>query len=187
MAELTDKQQRFVEEYLLDTNATQAAIRAGYKASTAGKVGPRTLNTPLVAKAIAEAQARRRERTEIDADWVLRRLLAEAEADIADLYDDNGSLKPVKEWPLIWRQGLVAGIDSFEEFETADGERVQTGVVKRIKQSDRLKRLEMLGKHLGMFVERVDMTLTLTDRSTEDLKSELAKVLAQLNDEASPD
>lgn len=72
MAGLTPKQERFVSEYLLDLNATQAAIRAGYSERTANEQGARLLAKVSVAAAIAEAQAARSERTKIDADYVLR-------------------------------------------------------------------------------------------------------------------
>ena len=84
---LTAQQQRFVEEYLIDLNATQAAIRAGYSAKTAEQQGSRLLRNVKVAQAIEAAQVARLKRTEVDADWVLRRLVAEADADLADLYD----------------------------------------------------------------------------------------------------
>jgi phage terminase small subunit len=71
---LTAKQQTFVNEYLIDLNATQAAIRAGYSEQTARVTGGENLTKPAIAEAIAKAQAERAERTQIDADWVLREL-----------------------------------------------------------------------------------------------------------------
>ncbi len=76
---LTPKQQRFVEEYLIDLNATQAAVRAGYSQRTANEQGYENLTKPHIAAAISEAQQRRSERTEITQDWVLERLVAVAE------------------------------------------------------------------------------------------------------------
>ncbi|KGM50652.1 terminase small subunit [Pseudooceanicola atlanticus] len=141
---LTAKQARFVEEYLIDLNATQAAIRAGYSGKTAAAVGHENLRKPKIAEAIASAKGERSDRTKIDSDWVLKRLADEADADMADLYDDNGNLKPVHEWPAIWRKGLVAGLD-VEEI-TVEGQVV--GHVKKIKISDRIKRIELIGKHV---------------------------------------
>ncbi len=150
---MTPKQQRFVEEYLIDLNATQAAIRAGYKHPDNGR---QLLTKTHVAEAVAVAQAKRSERTKIDADWVLARLAGEATADLADLYDENGGLKPIAEWPLVWRQGLVAGLDVDEEFK--DGEK--QGQVTKVKLSDRIKRLELIGKHVDVqaFAERHEHT-----------------------------
>lgn len=157
MADLTAKQQRFVEEYLVDLNATQAAIRAGYSEKTAYSVGHENLSKPEIAVAIAEAQAKRSERTRIDADWVLARLAAEADADVADLYNDDGSLKPVKDWPLVWRTGLVAGLD----VEDVREEGRTVGAVRKIKLSDRIKRIELIGKHVGVqaFRDQVDLNV----------------------------
>ena len=147
---LTAKQQRFVDEYLVDLNATQAAIRAGYSQKTARQVGAENLTKPVIADAVAKAQASRSERVQIDADWVLTRLASEATADLADIYDEDGGLKPVHDWPLIWRQGLVAGIEAVEEFETVDGERRSIGMVRKVKLSDRIKRIELIGKHVDV-------------------------------------
>jgi phage terminase small subunit len=124
---LTAKQQRFVQEFLLDLNATQAAIRAGYSKETADKQGPRLLTHPEVKVAIDAAKVKRSERTEIDADWMLRRLVEEAEADLADLYDSNGDLKPIEFWPKIWRQGLVASVEIEALFDGVGEDRVQIG------------------------------------------------------------
>lgn len=143
---MTPKQARFVEEYLQDLNATQAAMRAGYSRRSANEQGAQLLKRPQIAAAIEARKAARSERTQIDADWVLKRLVEEAEADVADLYDDAGNLLPVEDWPLIWRQGLVAGIDT--EVIRADG--VEIGTVQKVRLSDRVRRLEMIGKHVGV-------------------------------------
>lgn len=165
---LPPKQQRFVEEYLIDLNATQAAIRAGYSARTAEQQGPRLLGNIRVAEALREAQAARSEKTRIDAAWVLNRLGQEADADLADLYDEDGKLKPIHEWPKIWRQGLVRGIDVEELFEGAGKDRRQIGVVRKVRIDSRVKRLELIGKHIGVkaFEERIDVTVhdALADR-----------------------
>jgi phage terminase small subunit len=156
---MTPRQNLFVLEYLLDLNATQAAIRAGYSVRTAATQGERLLKIVQVAAAIAAGMEARSERTKINADWLLSRLADEAEADLADLYDERGDLRPIADWPLIWRQGLVAGIEAVEEKDELG--RV-TGTLRKIKLSDRVKRLEMIGKHVDVqaFRERVDHGLT---------------------------
>ena len=150
---MTPKQLRFVEEYLIDLNGTQAAIRAGYSAKTANEQASRLLAKANVQKAVAEAQAIRSEKTGIDAAWVLTRLATELTADLADLYDEHGRVKAVKDWPLIWRQGLVAGV----EVETI-GE--GGGMVTKIKVSDRVKRLELVGKHVDVqaFKDKIEQS-----------------------------
>ncbi|KYK44536.1 hypothetical protein A1D31_14150 [Bradyrhizobium liaoningense] len=148
MSELTPKQARFVEEYLIDLNATQAAIRAGYSAKSANDQVGGLLAKPHIKAAIEAGRAARSEETKIDAAWVLKRLAVEAEADMADIYWENGALKPVHEWPKIWRQGLVAGV---EHIEVKDREGNATGdVIVKVKISDRVKRLELIGKHVGV-------------------------------------
>jgi phage terminase small subunit len=160
MPALTPKQQRFVENYLLDLNATQAAIRAGYSARTANQQGSRLLENEDVRKAIDAGKEKRSEKTETDAAWVLKRLVAEAEADLADLYTEAGDLKPIDEWPEIWRQGLVAGVEIDALFDGVGEDRIQIGHTKRIKLSDRLRRLELIGKHVRVnaFQDQVNVS-----------------------------
>lgn len=144
MSNLTHKQALFIAEYLIDLNATKAAIRAGYSRNSANEQAAQLLAKPDIQAAIDAAKLARSERTQIDADWVLKRLAAEVEADLADLYDENNNLLPPEEWPLIWRQGLVTGVDI--EAITVDG--VEVGTVKKVRFSDRIRRLEMIGKHV---------------------------------------
>lgn len=157
---MTPKQEAFVREYLLDLNATQAAIRAGYSAKTAEQQGPRLLGNVGVAHAIAAAQQKRAERLEIDADWVLKRLHSEATADLADLYDEHGNLRPIKDWPQVWRTGLVAGIETAKERDGADKDGASQFVtVRKVKLSDRVRLLELIGKHVGVgaFKDRLEV------------------------------
>lgn len=158
---LTPKQEAFTREYLIDLNATQAAIRAGYSKRTAEKIGSENLRKPEIAAEIAAAQQRRAQRTEVDADWVLKRLAAEAGADLADLYDDNGALKAIHDWPLVWRTGLVAGIETVQERdgEDADGKPVYA-TVRKVKLADRVRMVELIGKHVtvGAFRDQIAHT-----------------------------
>jgi phage terminase small subunit len=147
---LTPKQERFVEEYLVDLNATAAARRAGYASSTAEQQGPRLLGNVGVAAAITAAKAQRSERTKIDADWVLRTLAEEKAADLADLFDDQGNVLPVKNWPAVFRRGVVVGVESFEEYVGRGADRTAVGVVRKIKLADRTRHLELIGKHVDV-------------------------------------
>lgn len=142
------KQQRFVDEYLIDLNATQAAIRAGYSQKTAGQIGDELLKNPNVRAAVDVALAERSAATRIDATWVLKRLAEEASADVADLYAEDGSILPVNKWPKIWRQGLVQGIKS-REIRGPNGEATGDHIVE-LRLSDRVKRIELIGKHIGV-------------------------------------
>lgn len=156
MRELTPKQQRFVEEYLIDLNATQAAIRAGYSEKSAGDLAAQLLGKTHIREAIEQAKQDRSEKTNVDAAWLLNRLREEAEADIADLYDDDGNLLPVKQWPKIWRQGLVQGVD----IEAIRVEGVEIGKVKKIKLDSRIKRTELIGRHVSVkaFEDQISVT-----------------------------
>ena len=153
---MTPKQERFVEEYLVDLNATQAAIRAGYSAKTAEWIGPQLLSKTHVAEAIRAAKVARSERTRIDADWLLTRLAQVADADAADILNADGTLKPVAEWPDAWRKTLVQGVEVVT-FGNADR---GVGELVKVKMADRLKVLEMIGRHIavGAFRERVELT-----------------------------
>lgn len=157
---LTPKQQRFVEEYLVDLNATAAAKRAGYSARTAEWQGPQLLGKPHVAAAVAEAKAKRSQKTGIDAAWVLRTLAEEKTADLASIYDADGRLLPVPEWPMVFRRGLVVGVESFEEYAGTGPDRVAVGMVRKVKLSDRIKHIELIGRHVDVqaFKDRQEHT-----------------------------
>ncbi len=166
---MTPKQQRFVEEYLIDLNATQAATRAGYSAKTANEQGARLIANVSVRSAIEKAKAARSERTQVDADWVLRTLVDEKTADLADLYDDDDNLLPVKQWPMVFRTGLVVGVETVQERAGADADGAsQFAVVRKVKLLDRNKTTELIGRHVvvGAFKDRIEIE-DVTDRATQ--------------------
>lgn len=152
---LTAKQQRFVEEYLKDLNATQAAIRAGYSPRSAKQYADQMLSKPHIAAAVAAAQAARAKRTEVDVDYVVARMVEIDQMDVLDIMNDAMELKPVSEWPRVWRQYL-SGFDLAEMFEGRGEDRDMVGILKKIKWPDKIKNLELLGRHLGMFKDRVE-------------------------------
>ncbi len=169
MANLTPKQQRFVEEYLIDLNATQAAIRAGYSEKTAKSIGQENLTKPDIQKAIEEAQSKRAEQTQIDAAYVLKRLIEIDQMDVLDIMDDNGNVKPIKDWPKTWRQY----ISNIETISLED----EAGWLKKIKWPDKVKNLELLGRHVsvGAFKDKVEHSGKLEIQSLSDLMDELSK------------
>lgn len=150
MANLTPKQQRFVEEYLIDLNATQAAIRSGYSEKTAKSIGQENLTKPDIQKAIEEAQNKRTEQAQIDAAYVLKRLVEIDQMDVLDIMDNQMKIRPVNEWPKVWRQYVV----NLENLELSDGE----GCFKKIKWPDKVKNLELLGRHVsvGAFKDKIE-------------------------------
>lgn len=163
MAALTPKQQAFVLEYLIDLNATQAAIRAGYSKRTAGQIGDENLKKPQIAQAIKVAMDSRNKRVQINADYVLNRLVEIDQLDVLDILRDDMSFKPLSEWPKGWRQYLV-GFDIAEMFEGSGEDRSMVGLMKKIKWPDKVKNLELLGKHVAVsaFREQVEVNVTHT-------------------------
>ncbi|HCF2041674.1 TPA: terminase small subunit [Pseudomonas aeruginosa] len=152
---LTAKQRRFVAEYLLDLNATQAAIRAGYSKNRASEIGYQLLQKPDITSAIQAAMKERAERTQIDADYVLRRMIEIDQMDLLDIMTDAMELKPVSQWPRVWRQYL-SGFDLAEMFEGKGDSRAAVGILKKIKWPDKVKNLELLGRHHGVFTDKFE-------------------------------
>lgn len=146
--DLTPKQQRFVAEYLVDLNATQAAIRAGYSAKTAHVIGPENLGKPEVAAAVQEGMAKRSMRTMVTADRVLEEAARLAFADIRGFYRDDGTIKPASEWTA----DQAAALASVETVEKAGGD----VLIRKIKLWDKRATLETLFRHLGLLKDRVE-------------------------------
>ena len=145
------KRDLFVREFLVDLNATQAAIRAGYSERSAYNQGNRLLKDDAIQSSIRAAMAERMDRLQIDADFVLDRLTDHVEALLSDIYQDNGCLKPVHEWPDVFQRGLIVGFENEETFEW-EGEgkerkQVWTGYIRKVKLTDRFKHLEAIGRH----------------------------------------
>lgn len=143
---LTPKQSAFVAEYLKDLNATQAAIRAGYSEATAGAIGAENLTKPEIRRAVDEALQRRAERVEVKADDVLRELLRLAMVDVGEAFDEHGQLKALKDMTPDVRRAIAA-------IEVEDRE---DGRVRKVRFWDKKGALELLGKHLKLFTEKIE-------------------------------
>lgn len=154
---MTKKQKRFIEEYLIDLNATQAAIRAGYSPDTAKSIGSENLTKPDIQARIAKAMAERSRRTGINADRVVMELAKIAFVNASDVIDaETATLKP----------------DAAPEDTAAiQSVKVKTfgedGLEREIKMADKLKALELLGKHLGMFKDKVELSGSLETEKTK--------------------
>lgn len=133
---LTDKQKRFVDEYLIDLNATQAAIRAGYSAKTAGAIGEENLKKPEIKAAIDAAMAERAEATKIDQAYVVRI--------IQETIERCAQAKPV--------------MDMFGRPVTIETPTGELAAAFKFKEMAVLKGAELLGRHLGMFVDKHEHT-----------------------------
>lgn len=152
---LTGRQRKFVEEYLVDMNATAAAVRAGYSPRTAKQMAHENLTKPDLRRVVDEALAVRAKRNEVKADHVVRELAMIAFSDIRELFDDKGRLLPIHEVPESARRA-VASVDVEEIYEGRGSERAAVGRMVKIRFWDKLRALELLGKHLGLFVDRVE-------------------------------
>lgn len=170
---LTAKQQRFVIEYLVDLNATQAAIRAGYAAKGAKDQAYQLMQRPEIASAIAQALEERSQRTKVDADYVLHRLTEIDQMDLLDILEDDMSIKPLSKWPRVWRQSL-SGFDIAELFEGVGKDRDLVGLMKKIKWPDKVRNLELLGKHVNVNAFR--------DQVVVDDRTSLSERMARANE-----
>lgn len=152
---LTRKQQLFVDEYLVDLNASQAALRAGYSKKTAPFIGAENLKKPQIQFAIQQAMEERAKRTEIDQDKTLKELGRLGFSDIRKYFNDDGSLKNITELDDD-AAAAVASVEVDELYEGSGKDRVQIGFTKKFKFWDKNSALEKIGKHLKMFTEKIE-------------------------------
>jgi phage terminase small subunit len=150
---LTPRQDRFVEEYLIDLNATQAAIRAGYSPKTANEQGARLRAKASIRAHIDAALAERSKRTGINEDRVIRELARIALANPLDVVNaTNATVKPDAS------RDDTAAIQSVRVKVIPQKGDAPPIVEREVKLHDKIKALELLGKHLGMFIDRHEVT-----------------------------
>nr|DAR24568.1 MAG TPA: Terminase small subunit [Caudoviricetes sp.] len=191
---LTDKQKRFCEEYLIDLNATQAAIRAGYSPKTAEQTASRLLRNVKVQEYIAKRQKELSRSTEITQERVIKELAliafsnnadyahvvekkmqVEAGGALVDLLDKDGK-------PVMYRT-----VEPVLTEELTEEQKRALAVIKKgrdgleVKSCDKVKALELLGKHLGIFTDKIEANVNDTTRS------ELQELLAQRKARGEPD
>ena len=173
MGSLNAKQEAFCREYIIDLNATQAAIRAGYSERTAQEQSSRLLSNVIVSDRVADLMRDRSSRVRIDADYVLNRLAEIDQMDVADILTEDGSLKPIKDWPKVWRTTL-SGLDVMTVFNSEEA--TTESVLKKIKWPDKVRNLELLGKHVNVnaFAEKKQ------DGGNEDLAESISKLIDRL-------
>lgn len=164
---LTAKVEAYCQEYIkCPENQTQAAINAGYSHKTAGKFASQNMRDERVKKRIAELMEERNKRNRVSADYVLMRLVEIDQMDVLDILNDDGSLKPIREWPKIWRTTL-SGFDLSSTIMNMNEDSIET-ILKKIKWPDKVKNLELIGKHVDVnaFKERLEVsgTVTIADR-----------------------
>lgn len=165
---LTAMQEAYAQEYIkCPENQAQAAINAGFSPKSAHVKASIMMRDERIQKRIAELMAERNKRARISADYVLLRLREIDELDLADIMEDDLSLKPLSSWPKPWRQ-FLSGVKVAELFEGKGDKKKIIGVLKSIKWPDKVKNLELIGKHVDVnaFKERIEVsgTLTIADR-----------------------
>lgn len=151
---LTDKQKIFVLEYMKDLNATQAAIRSGYSENAASEIGYENLNKPQIKDAIQHQMDQRSKATQITIESVLKKIDLIASANVNDAFDDKGAMKKICDMPVSL-QLAISSIEIDELWLGSGADRIQIGETKKLKVWDKVKSLELLGRHLKMFTDKV--------------------------------
>ncbi|WP_151789859.1 MULTISPECIES: terminase small subunit [Acinetobacter calcoaceticus/baumannii complex] len=160
------RHEEFCHEYLKTLSAQEAGKATGYKnRQNAWEV----LQRDDVQERIAYLNGQRLKRVDVNADYVLKRLVEIDQMDVLDIMDDNYAFKPISEWPPVWRQY----INNVESVELAEG----AGWLKKIKWPDKVKNLELLGKHVdvGAFKDKVEHSGTIEIQSVSELMDELSE------------
>ncbi len=191
---LRDKRQRFVDEYLADLNATQAALRAGYSARTAKQQGSRLLSNVDVASAIAAGQSRRSERTGVRQDQVLAELTKLGFANMADYMRAGPDGDPYLDFSALTRDQAAALQEVTVETFTVAGEEVvetleeqpQGGALKRtagrevrrvkFRLADKRAALVDIGRHLGMFKDRLELSGSVNTGLDSEVADDIARI-----------
>lgn len=158
---LNDRQNAFIREFLVDMNASQAYIRAGYSPKGAGQSGYKLLNNPEIQKALTKLIQERAEKTEITAERVLTEIGHLAFFDPSDLFNEDGTLKPVKAMPAPIRR-CIAAIEVQEMYEGIGDDRKLVGYLKKVKLASKEGGLTLAGKHLRLFSEQLEVRGGLT-------------------------
>ncbi|ENK8484126.1 TPA: terminase small subunit [Enterobacter hormaechei] len=164
---LTAMQEAYCQSYIkTPENQSHAAIDAGFSPNTAAVKASVMMRDERIQKRIAELMEERNKRNRVSADYVLMRLVEIDQMDVLDILNDDGSLKPIREWPKIWRTTL-SGFDLSSTIMNMNEDSIET-ILKKIKWPDKVKNLELIGKHVDVnaFKERLEVsgTVTIADR-----------------------
>jgi phage terminase small subunit len=158
MPKLTRRQQIFIKEYRIDGNATRSAVAAGYSAKNAESIGCKLSRNAKVRAEIDKQVAKLDQKLELNNEWVLSRLMKRADYDPRRFWNEDGSLKQITDLgddQAMALQGFEVE-DNFEHF--GGGQATKIGVIKKIKMCDRDKALELLGRHLKLFTDKVEVS-----------------------------
>ncbi|EKT4486707.1 TPA: terminase small subunit [Shewanella algae] len=152
----TDFERRFIAAYVELSSKKEAAVKAGSKSKEPAKVGYITYNRPHVREAIDWHINKSFEEAGVSSERIIRELAMVAFADMAPIFNEDGSLKPFKEWPQHCRRAL-SGLEVDELFEGQGEDREQIGFTKKFKQWNKVAALELLGKHKKMWTDKVEV------------------------------
>lgn len=166
---LTAMQEAYCQSYIKSPeNQSQAAIDAGFSPNTAHVKASVMMRDERIQKRIAELMEERNKRNRVSADYVLMRLVEIDQMDVIDILDDEGGLKPISQWPKVWRTSISAvDINRIRMAMKDDAEDIES-TLQKIKWPDKVKNLELIGKHVDVnaFKERLEVsgTVTIADR-----------------------
>ena len=166
---LTVMQESYAQEYVkCPENQTQAAINAGFSPKSAHVKASTMMRDERIQKRIAELMEERNKRLRVSADYVLLRLVEIDQMDVIDILDDEGGLKPISQWPKVWRTSISAVDINRIRMAMKDDEEDIESTLQKIKWPDKVKNLELIGKHVDVnaFKERmeVNVNVTIADR-----------------------
>ncbi|MGQ6546026.1 terminase small subunit [Serratia sp. IR-2025] len=175
---LNAQMERFCQEYIkAPDNQTAAAAAAGYK--NAAVSATRLMKDQDIQDRIADLMKHRNKRTKIGADYVLKRLVEIDQMDVLDILSDDGGLKPISEWPKVWRISLSAMDINRIRMAGKDGDESIESTLQKVKWPDKVKNLELIGKHVDVqaFKDRVELNVnvTLADRMAKARNRALEK------------
>ncbi|EFI8273601.1 TPA: terminase small subunit [Escherichia coli] len=172
---LTAMQEAYCQSYIkTPENQTQAAINAGFSPNTAAVKASVMMRDERIQKRIAELMEERNKRLRVSADYVLLRLVEIDQMDVLDILNDDGGMKPIAEWPKVWRTSLsamdIATIKTTQaSLQKENGEADLSvedveHILKKVKWPDKVKNLELIGKHVDVnaFKERLDVNVNVT-------------------------
>ncbi len=162
-------QEAYAQEYTkCPENQTQAAINAGFSPNTAAVKASVMMRDERIQKRIAELMEERNKRLRVSADYVLLRLVEIDQMDVIDILNDEGGLKPISQWPKVWRTSISAVDINRIRMAMKDDEEDIESTLQKIKWPDKVKNLELIGKHVDVnaFKERLEVsgTVTIADR-----------------------
>ncbi len=172
---LTAMQEAYCQSYIkTPENQSQAAIDAGFSPNTAAVKASVMMRDERIQKRIADLMEERNKRMRVSADYVLMRLVEIDQMDVLDILSDDGGMKPIAEWPKVWRTSLsamdIATIKTTQaSLQKENGEADLSvedveHILKKVKWPDKVKNLELIGKHVDVnaFKERLEVSGTVT-------------------------